>query len=246
MDPSAVFRTLGSYIGGLDSPRVREIRDTLLKFGRDAPHEPDFGALPSLIRTEAAQVVDVGANRGQSVRSLRLVLPSPHIVAFEPNPRLAGYIKRRYPSGVEVHEVALGRTTSQLNLYLPRYGRWSWDTRASLEAEAAEAAFSEEDFWRFDPNRVTVDHISVPVRALDAFELSPDLIKVDVEGRERAVIEGALATIARSRPVLLVEGDGAAVEDALNGLGYGRFRWDPETDELGAGPGKLNTFLLPA
>jgi len=191
-------------------------------------------------------VVDVGANRGQSVRSLHLVLPSPHIVAFEPNPRLAEYIKSRYQSGVEVHNVALGRTISQLNLYIPSYGRWSWDTRASLDAEAAEAAFSEVDFWRFNRDRARVDHISVPVRALDGFDLAPDLIKVDVEGTERAVVEGALKTIARNRPVLLVEGDGAAVEDLLDGLGYRRFWWDAANAELVAGPGKLNTFLLPS
>src|SRR5262249_58883080 len=46
----------------------------------------------------------------------------------------------------------------------------------------------------------------VEVRTLDSFALTDvRFIKVDVEGSEREVLDGAAATIARDRPALLLE-----------------------------------------
>jgi len=47
---------------------------------------------------------------------------------------------------------------------------------------------------------------SVPLRTLDSFDVpSIDLLKIDVEGCELEVLKGGAATIARSRPVIIVE-----------------------------------------
>jgi FkbM family methyltransferase len=46
----------------------------------------------------------------------------------------------------------------------------------------------------------------VILRSLDSYALTEiDLIKIDVEGYERPVIEGALSTLLRERPVVIVE-----------------------------------------
>ena len=46
----------------------------------------------------------------------------------------------------------------------------------------------------------------VEMRTLDSFELTEiDLIKIDVEGYECAVIEGAVQTLLRERPVIILE-----------------------------------------
>ena len=62
------------------------------------------------------------------------------------------------------------------------------------------------------------------------------LIKIDVQGAEARVLEGAQGTLARNRPVLLVEIDDRAleafgssarnVEGLLAGLGYHMFAVD--------------------
>ena len=55
-----------------------------------------------------------------------------------------------------------------------------------------------------------------------------DLIKIDVEGHERQVLDGAAAIVDRHRPVLVIEtgheadGDRAAIHDRLAGLGASR------------------------
>src|SRR5205823_431391 len=70
--------------------------------------------------------------------------------------------------------------------------------------------------------------LEVPVKKLDDYRFDQvGFIKIDVEGHEQAVIEGAFETIARSKPVILVEveegrnpGAVARMQTALAKLGY--------------------------
>jgi hypothetical protein len=69
------------------------------------------------------------------------------------------------------------------------------------------------------------------LRSLDSLAAEHDLprlylIKIDVEGHERQVLDGAAAILDRHRPALVIEtgheahGDRAAIHDLLAGLGY--------------------------
>jgi FkbM family methyltransferase len=65
----------------------------------------------------------------------------------------------------------------------------------------------------------------VPIETVDAFDLAQcALLKVDVEGMERSVLEGARTTIARCRPILYVENDrkdrSADLIRFIDSLGY--------------------------
>src|SRR6202048_3527344 len=75
------------------------------------------------------------------------------------------------------------------------------------------------------------DALRVQLRRLDSLAAERDLarldlIKIDVEGHERRVLDGAAASLDRHRPTLVVEtgheagGDRAAIHDRLAGLGY--------------------------
>jgi FkbM family methyltransferase len=68
---------------------------------------------------------------------------------------------------------------------------------------------------------------TIPTVAIDALALPRiDLIKIDVEGMEVDVIEGAAATLARFHPILIVESiksDQAKLNQVLGGHGYRLF-----------------------
>jgi FkbM family methyltransferase len=57
---------------------------------------------------------------------------------------------------------------------------------------------------------------------------APDMMKIDVEGAEHLVIDGARECLAARRPVLIIETANAGLIRKLAGLGYVAFRIDPE------------------
>lgn len=77
---------------------------------------------------------------------------------------------------------------------------------------------------------------SVKLETLDSYNLEPDLIKIDVEGMESKVIKGAIETIKKFHPVLVVEHNDIQniFETArlLNPLGYKMRVFDVKTWEM--------------
>jgi hypothetical protein len=72
----------------------------LLRNSLRYPFERDFRALPQVLGNlgRPPLVVDIGANRGQSIDAIRLTYPDAEIHAFEPNPVLFERLRRRYAS----------------------------------------------------------------------------------------------------------------------------------------------------
>lgn len=163
--------------------------------------EPEMPWFLSATRP-GSRIVDVGANVGMyCYAGLRAGHP---VVAFEPLPGCARLLES-FAAGhdtLAVHRAALGDRPETKTLFVPiRNG--AQDTGwASFRPDALG-----------DHHLVSVD---VPVRGLDEYALH-DIggIKIDVEGWELPVIRGARATIARERPVLLVEIDQRFVRGRL-------------------------------
>ena len=208
------------------------------------PHEADFAAFRYYQPSGPHKILDVGANRGQAIESFRLVMDEPHITSFEANPHLAEYLSDRF-RGVDVHAVALGASKATMRLYIPHYGNAAWDTRSSLSPEVAAAALRSSEFWWFDRSRLKVEERTVPVRTLDSFGVRADIIKIDVEGAEAAVVAGGVKTISQWQPVMLGEGDMAEAGKLVAELGYEPHRFEARKHRFVRGAsGRLNTFLL--
>ena len=72
---------------------------------------------------------------------------------------------------------------------------------------------------------------STPIETLDAFGIAGvDLVKIDVEGYERFVLEGARQTLLRDKPVVIVEQKSGADRYSVDKLGALRY-----LESLGAG-----------
>lgn len=242
--PTPLMRSALSFVPSQSLLRARGLVQTLTRL-RGRVHEDDFRAFDGF-RHRDPTVVDIGANRGQAIDSFFAVLGvGAMVIAFEPNPDLAEHLATRYRRRrVEVHGCGLAEQSGSVRLYLPRYGRTVWDTRASLDFEVARTAFAPEEFWWYSERRVGVDERVVTVRPLDDFDLAPQIVKIDVEGTGASVVRGGLRTIEEHRPVILAEGDALVDLGPLRDLGYRPYRYDFERREFTHGEGSLNTFML--
>ena len=221
----------------------------LLRNALRYPFERDFRALPLLLGGlgRPPLVVDVGANRGQSIDAVRLFFPDAEIHAFEPNPVLYERLRRRHAAEadrVRLHNLALASRPDELELHVPSYNGFVFDGLASLSEQEARSWLSPETLVGFRASRLKVDRFAVRAATLDSLGLAPDLVKIDVQGTEAEVVRGGLGTLRRARPALLVELEGPSrgCRALLEGEGYVQLAF--RGDRLTPGRGAMNSFFV--
>ena len=100
----------------------------------------------------------------------------------------------RRDAQVVVHQVALSDTAGVVDMRVP----------AGVPNQSTIETSNALPLAGVAPSQIA--SVEVPAERLDAFDLrSVGFIKIDVEGHEVAVLEGARATIRRERPSLVVE-----------------------------------------
>jgi FkbM family methyltransferase len=152
--------------------------------------EPELGVLARLV-SRGGTAVDVGANQG--LFSYALADIADRVVAFEPNPDYAAFARWMLRGRAEVHQLALSDASGRGTLYVP------------LSDDGMVLHFAG-NLQRTHAQFRNIQTHDVDIRTLDEFGLAGvRFIKADVEGSERAVLDGARATIARDRPVILLE-----------------------------------------
>lgn len=174
-------------------------------------------------------VYDVGAHSGlYSLIAARGVAPGGRVYAFEPDPE---NLERLHE-----HVAVNGASTVAV---VPR-AVWSSSTTVRFVRDDAHALR--------DQGYVAGEGEGVGAIAIDDFAAEhepPDVIKIDVEGGEFAVLVGAAQTLARVRPTILCEvhpagatAPPAPVEELLEGAGYvlELIRFKPEVVHLIARP----------
>ena len=220
------------------------------------PHDPYFTNLQAFHRSSPqldhyaahhlrpdALCIDAGANIGLTALLLSLSCPDGHVFAFEALPRTARYLRRNLEcngiTNCTVVESALGAHGGEL---------------AFTESGAGSHVVTEAHM-----QAGTRHTVRVPVTTLDGFTdqrlngRRVDFIKMDVEGFEPAVIEGAARLIERDRPPLFIEFNAwsLAFAQGFDPFDFARCLWDAfetfQVDECGSlVPADRDGFLYAA
>jgi FkbM family methyltransferase len=196
--------------------------------------DPRFLRIP-LELTEAPRVlrhflrpgdtfIDAGANHGTfSMIAARLVGAEGLVVSIEPQPRLAGILRKlatQSLSRFQVHEIACGQRSAEIEFYIPSatsgsgglFRQFSGQSRHRT-IQVAMRPLDDVIDWRRLPGRI--------------------LLKLDLEGSELSCLAGAGRLLRATVPVLMLEINPAAMQAAaaskpallktLFDLGYRRF-----------------------
>ncbi|MBC7921462.1 MAG: FkbM family methyltransferase [Ferruginibacter sp.] len=209
---ASISRSIGKIIFGKMMPRVmypvvrgrlKGARFTLgsiagqggggsVYFGMIEPHQTN--AFVETLR-EGQTVLDLGANVGYySVLASRLVGTKGRVVSFEPSVRnlslLYRHLRANQAENVMVIPAACS-DTHQLALFA------SGDTYATGHlVEGQENAASRIQVTAVPC--LTVDEV------VERLDLSPDVMKIDVEGAELDVLKGAAKTLADCQPAIFL------------------------------------------
>ncbi len=184
-------------------------------------HDPDFLVLDVLLPPRPV-CLDVGANEGQSIVSIKALRPEAIIYAFEPNPGVLPALRQaaeRFPH-VTVIPYGLGSVDEELTFYLPSIHGITYHEECTMNLAIFSLPWVEAR-WRSRGGPPILKEFTVAVRRGDAFDFAPHFIKIDVEGAEFYVLCGLEATLRKHKPLLLIENsDWDRVTSYLATLGY--------------------------
>ena len=146
--------------------------------------------LQTLNYISSRDIIDAGAFIGDSALVLS-PYTNKNVYSFEPIEQNANYFKQtmelNHMTNVVLEQRALSNKTGTLPIYLTE----------DLDANSV-----------LKPNRADNEAVLIPCITLDQYvqqhNLQVGLIKADVEGAEQFILEGAMDTIRRFRPTLLL------------------------------------------
>jgi len=136
-------------------------------------------------------VIDIGGNRGNFAYRFWQLRAS--VEVFEPNPACASVLSAWAVGkpNVHVHSVALSSTSGSAYLHIPV-------DDSGIEHDAS-ASIENNEFTHARDQLVDLE-------TLDSYSFQDvSMIKIDVEGHEHSVIDGAEKTLRSSFPALLIE-----------------------------------------
>jgi len=158
--------------------------------------EPEIRMLDQLVKPSTT-AIDIGACIGQYTYALsRLVGRRGRVIAVEPIPWSADFLRsacKLMPSAVHIEECSLSSKEGTGLISIPLINDQQMTGLASLQ-----------DKFKCDTLKVHVTMHTLD-RLMEKYDGEVSFIKCDVEGHELDVIKGALRTIKKHRPCLLVE-----------------------------------------
>jgi FkbM family methyltransferase len=181
---------------GIDD-QLRNIRATLHpNYRHDRNESQHLRSLLASVLSQDSNCIDIGAYRGRFLAEITRIAPRGRHIAYEPLPYLHKFLINQFPS-VDIRFVAVSNEQGEKSF-------------TYVKNIPARSGFNERSF----AERQQIEKLIVQTVTLDDDlppEYVPALIKIDVEGAERQVLEGAIETISKHKPIVIFEhGKGGA------------------------------------
>jgi FkbM family methyltransferase len=176
-------------------------------------YEPEL-KLVHLLCEKSMTSIDIGAGEGQYLAHMYSI--SRDCYVFEPRIDAALYIERLFSgiaSSLHIEKVALSNYSGSAHLRILKKDCYC----STIETTNIIEKYGE------------VEIVNVPVKRLDdyRFNIKVGFIKIDVEGHEESVLQGAILLLKRDHPSIIIEieerhklGSISHIKTLLRGLGY--------------------------
>lgn len=141
--------------------------------------------------------VDIGAHKGAYLYWMRHSTKKQGTVfAFEPQVKLYHYLKSVYSnpkhSNITIENKGLSNQMGEVSFFIPK----------TAKGDSPGARIDRQEQEAYD--QTTIQTTTLDQYFLDR-NIHPNLIKIDVEGHEKQVIEGGLKLLETTHPALLIE-----------------------------------------
>ena len=146
------------------------------------------------LKNVSVSILDVGANKGQSIDFFLGINPNAKITAFEPNKKLFQLLEEKYKNNVNIilNNLGVSNTNGELEINENILDETSTFESLNLDSKYLE---KKAKVLGVTKESIIVDKYKVAVITLSEFLKSNesnsfDVLKIDVEGHELPVLEG--------------------------------------------------------
>jgi len=152
-------------------------------------------------------VIDIGANLGYFAKTFSRLVPKGKLIAIEPLPQfhaiLDYFIGKK--ENVELHNVALGKTSGSITMVLPK-------TNGMMRTGLPHIMRNEQEAQHETTQQVQMVNTSAFFRTFDRI----DYIKCDIEGHEWEVFSQLGEVLQAKRPIVQLEIDPKNTQQLLD------------------------------
>ncbi len=181
----------------------------LIYKGPEANH-PEFYQIiaPELKHLKRGRIVDVGANFGVYVLCFRACCDAP-IIAYEPTPvgfaLLSRNVGENHMKGVELRNLACGNVPGEVvvNAGINSFVSPAGDQASASSSDANEWSDILEEYKTDEKHAVSAKLVRLDDDLNDSEPVS--FLKLDCEGMEYDILDGARELLRRHKPIVFVE-----------------------------------------
>jgi FkbM family methyltransferase len=187
---------LKEYEGEFEIDIRSHILKTILK---EKTYEQDLAMIIRQNINPNMDVIDIGANIGlYTILCSKLISQNNKVLAVEPAPEAIEYLRKNIANNnclnVIIHEgMAIERLESRQLSVIP--GMSEYSSAGSISHKAVDGIRST----LVTASGETIDSM------VERHKLAPGLIKMDIEGGEYSALMGAISTLQKYKPVILLE-----------------------------------------
>ncbi len=161
----------------------------------DSSHDAELILLSHLLKNTSV-FFDIGCNKGTYAFFAEKIIPSKNLYLFEPEKVLFFQLKKIYPVA-NVLNIAMSDKKGKQLFKIPFVNGVLDKSLSTLEVQAKEV--NETNQITYEVHTNTIDDFT------ELHQIAPDLIKIDVEGHELSVLNGAMVYTTKYFPNFIIE-----------------------------------------
>jgi FkbM family methyltransferase len=176
---------------------VKKIIKNLIKkipiaFTKNQQYDQQTKLILKKYLTTNSNCLDIGCHEGEVLEIMLKHAPMGQHHGFEPIPSFFNSLEKRFPTNCHFHQLGLSNEKGS----------------SSFNHVISNPGYSGMKKRKYDKPKEKDTSITIEIDLLDNIlpkDFRVDFIKIDVEGAEFLVLEGAIKTIKRNQPIIVFE-----------------------------------------
>ena len=188
------------------------------------------GSYSFIKNSKIYNIIDVGSNHFQIAKIILSLCKNKKIkiFSFDPIPQDTFLT----PKNVMFYNYALGHNKRSSYLYIPYYKQYKMDSLSSFDKKNIKRYIKKNLFSFY--KKISFIKKKVQLKKLDDLNINFQFIKIDTEGSELSVIKGAIKSIKKNNPIILLEinKDFSIIEKILSRIGYQKYLFNKKSNKF--------------